>query len=284
MKKNIVMLMICFAMQMHAMEKENQWSITVYGTKINLTKDSYDKRQVNVDVMVVGYNKSAGSRNICSISRRNDKGEDDILLAPMPRDDDGLQLFSLSSTVSNVFSIAEPWVAHCSVYINGQYSDETIRYCYEKKGKLVEEDCIQRVEFYADMALQEASKDLSFCYEIVLKEGLERLGNKEEKSIGLLALSADLNLVSHDQVGFPREKAAPIAAASILEFIKNNIGAYNCIELFVEQNCGFDLYKELLMQWRGKENVLLLYFAQKDSEHLLSSLPCELISYIANLI
>jgi hypothetical protein len=38
------------------------------------------------------------------------------------------------------------------------------------------------------------------------------------------------------------------------------------------------------MQWRGKENILLLYFAQKDPENIFSLLPRELIGYIAKLI
>jgi len=88
-------------------------------------------------------------------------------------------------------------------------------------------------------AIEEAGKDLAACYQealdIVLKKLLE---DKKEKNIAFSTLGAD--------VGFPREKAAPIAVKAIVEFIQHNSGAYDVVELFVKKRFEFALYKELL--------------------------------------
>ncbi len=81
-----------------------------------------------------------------------------------------------------------------------------------------------------------------------------------------------------------KENIAPVAVKAIVEYVKSASNAYSRIELFVEEDFEVDLYKELFMQWRGKENVLLLYLAQKDIDNTFSLLPRELIYYIAELI
>jgi hypothetical protein len=132
-----------------------------------------------------------------------------------------------------------------------------------------------------ELAVTESCKALLRCYNIVLNEGIKLLKDKNSKNIALSMLGADFEQ-AHARMF--KNDVIPIAVNAVLECIKNNPKSYDSIELFMEEDADFNHYKELLMQWRGKENVLLLYFAQKDSEHLLSSLPHELIGYIARLI
>jgi hypothetical protein len=99
--------------------------------------------------------------------------------------------------------------------------------------------------FYGDEAIIEAAKELALCYKNVLAEGLTILDKKQEKSIAISALGTD--------VGFPREDAAPVAVATILEFIKTSgndgIEPYALIHLFVKKRSEFARYKELLAEY-----------------------------------
>jgi hypothetical protein len=96
--------------------------------------------------------------------------------------------------------------------------------------------------FTGDKALQEAKKDLKHCYREILKTFANgyRHPNTKYGSIAIQALSID--------VGFPRDKAAPIAIASVLDFIQKNPKAYDVIYLVVKKRSDFELYKKLLLK------------------------------------
>ncbi|HLJ31119.1 MAG TPA: hypothetical protein VKU36_01660 [Candidatus Babeliales bacterium] len=87
---------------------------------------------------------------------------------------------------------------------------------------------------HGESAIQAAQEHLFICYNNILKAGLKKLGNKENKSIAIPTLSASCYL--------PRQDAAIIALIAITDFVKNNPGAYSRIELFVKKRCEFEWY------------------------------------------
>jgi len=143
-------------------------------------------------------------------------------------------------------------------------------------------DTFEYFKYYeGNDAIKEGLQDVRVCYEKVLAYIAERNDKKLAKTVALPTLGVE----KYTGNVFPKDKAAPVAIQSIIEFIKKNRGAYNTIELFVEEDFEFDLYKEFLMSWRrGEENILLLYFAQRDPENICSLLLLDVIHYIAKLI
>jgi hypothetical protein len=90
-------------------------------------------------------------------------------------------------------------------------------------------------ELEGEEAIEAAMLDLFICYQNVLKEGLKKLGDKKDKSIAIPTLSTS--------VVFPRKDAAFCAPITIIDFIKNNPGAYSCISLFVKKQFEYDQYR-----------------------------------------
>ncbi len=283
--KNIVFAAFVFTASVHAMEKENRWSITAYGTQINLNKgdmlDYYADGEKKVDYIVVGRRAQEGKFismivdgliGECStdfqvyFETKNKSSNYRALSHHCLKDGTtipGTLYFPLREGYNVCLTVIEPYVW------GAQY------YCYNSVRKK-DNGKVKFAYYQGDEALEEALKDIRVCYKTVLAKGI----TAGKRSIALPALGAQKCPFG----SFPKEKAAPVAVEAILEFIKNNPKMYDRIELFVEEDFEVDLYKELLMQWRGKENVLLFYFAQKNSEHLISLLLPELIGYIANLI
>jgi len=188
---------------------------------------------------------------------------------------DEYEYFPLREDYNVCLSVLEPYVWRGAK-----------EYCYNsvRSVKRDNDDWQLIFEYYRgdqDLVIKEALKDLGLCYRTVLFQGLQELDKKEQRSIALPTLGVE----DGDSNDFPKDKAAPVAVKSIIEFIKKNRGAYNTIELFVEEDFEFDLYKEFLMSWRrGEENILLLYFAQRDPENICSLLLLDVIHYIAKLI
>jgi hypothetical protein len=116
-----------------------------------------------------------------------------------------------------------------------QYSGEY--YYYAEKKNLDHKNWFYGTKQFGVEAIEDASHDLALCYEKVLAKGL-RIGEGKNKSIALPTLGT--------AVDFPREKAAPIAIKTILEFVKNNPKAYSRIELFVKKRSDLVLYRTLL--------------------------------------
>ena len=116
-----------------------------------------------------------------------------------------------------------------------QYSGEY--YYYAEKKVLDHKNWFYGIKQFGVEAIEDASHDLALCYERVLTTGL-LLDKEKKKSIALPTLGT--------AVDFPREKAAPIAVKTILNFVKNNPKAYSRIELFVKKRSDLVLYRTLL--------------------------------------
>ncbi len=134
-----------------------------------------------------------------------------------------------------------------------------------------------------EAAITESCKYLLCCYNAVLNKGKELLQEKDIKNIALPMLGADSQ---YEHARMFKEDVATIAVNAVLEFLKNQHGAYNNVEFFVEDDADVTLYKKLLMEQCGlTEKVLLFWLAHyKDSQSMFTLLPRELIYYIAQLI
>ena len=180
---------------------------------------------------------------------------------------------------SYVLTIAEPCISQlCEPNKEGELTQYlNFKYCARQLSN--RKDVITRLECFDEDAIAQASNDLASCYKTCLSKGsygLLRQGSKI-KHIALTTLGAD--------TGFPRELAAPIAVATVLEWVKDNLNQYESINLYVKKRSDFALYKKLLIHPCNIANkIWFLYCAHKDSELLLSDLPCELIDYIGLLM
>ncbi len=124
--------------------------------------------------------------------------------------------------------------------------------------------------FNGDQAITEACQDLILCYEKVLEQGIYI----QSKSIAIPTLGAD--------VGFPRDKAAPIALNTITHFLMHHPYAYQCIKLWVKNRSEFVAYTTFLTNYWQRPT--LLYCTHKDENHFLYGVPGDIIGYILLLI
>ncbi len=275
MKKNMLLVASLFTACVQGMET-NFWTITFVGTKINLNKGFISDAGDKVDAIVVGINQQLNShfynvgelfekpRFVYEESRDTDDASDDSYQPyPYYLVDKVRSYKSLKKGVAcRVFFMTEPCIRR----------DEFFGYSVDRPHPWQ-----KNLWFGGNKAIEEATKDLAFCYKEAFDGVLKRLTDKVGRSIAFATLSAD--------VGFPREKAVPIAVRTLLECIKNNPGAYDRIELFVNKRFEFAWYKLLLMEDCGLiEKICLLYCANKDPEHLISMWPREIIYYIAKLV
>jgi len=276
MKMKISMLAILCTICAHGMEMEKNWSVVLHGTKINLTQGNmlaaYADETKKVDLIVVGYHEQeiVGNGSICGYPL----GECRRVFHTKFKVDnsDQVTIFKPRKGYNRCFKITEPFVEF-------EYDQGKLNICcYERCVQLnTDKSYTLHEKLYRDeKAIEEASKDLALCYNNAFLYGLEQLKEKKEKSIAFPTLSAD--------VGFPRDKAAHIAVASIFEYIQYNPKAYHCIELFMQEKDEFDLYKELFAKYhRIRENYILfccIYNDVQKTEHLLATVPQDVITYI----
>lgn len=277
MKKNMLLVASVFTACVQGMET-NFWTITFGGTKINLNKGFISDAGDKVDAIVAGINQQLSS-HYCNVGKlfeqchfvyKESRDTDDA------SDDDSYQPYlgnltdkrrCLKGVDCRVFLMAEPCI---------RQRNKIFVYSLERPDP-EEQNTFDCLCFGGNEAIEEATKDLAFCYREAFDGVLKKLTDKVGKSIAFATLSAG--------VGFPREKAVPIAVKTLLECIQNNPGAYDRIELFVNKRFEFAWYKLLLMEDCGLiERICLLYCANKDPEHLISMWPREIIYYIAKLV
>jgi hypothetical protein len=276
MKKNIGMLLVLYTSFMHGMEKENTWSITAYGTKISLHKGD----------MVRHYADDKGTEEIAICRGRTQHcGQYEGLSWPrlplgkcykmgglsfrLYEDNNTYVVMDLRSWDQFLKHKESDWVgARKGIHL--RCMDEPWLYKKDDKGLYYEryhQTQWKRNEpmekYYGDEAIEEYLEDVSLCYKILLNQ--EALAG-DVKNMAISVLGTGFKY--HEGFFAPKERLSLSAVKAILEYIKSSPRAYSCIELFVEDS-DFDLYKKLLMEWKGKENVLLFYFAQKDSEIIL---------------
>lgn len=262
MTKNILilpLLAITFAhgMEINSLPAINSWIISYNKTKITLTQETLYNIKNKVELTVIGTNhqnellKDQKKRIVFFPYYEVSK----TCLTNYVLFDNGSTVFAQRGTMP-FLQVTEPFITHVS--------HNSIYHVVRN---------IRHFEFKNDQAIKEASKDLTLCYEETLNRGLLGLN---KKSIALPTLSTE--------VGFPEDKAAPIAVETVIQFIKNN-QHYDDIYLVVKKDSEFNLYKSLLIQHTGLlYKIYLFYWTHKDQEKNLSLLPREIRDYIIQLI
>ena len=237
MKIKICLLLVACAINTYGMEQENFWSITVGTTKINLNKgnmvnsednmlNAYADGKKKVAYIVVG--KYAQQRayypsnywdsvNDCSVA-------ESIFFMPEKNNHsykknflDRLYYFPQGKDYPICLKVTEP------CYIRNYYL------YYDKE----------------DQNMEKMLQNLEVCYQTVLNKISQEKNENLEKSIALPTLGTGHMCYNE----LPADKATPVVVKAILEFVKHNPSAYDCIEFFVNTTSGsyeFDLYKELL--------------------------------------
>ncbi len=141
------------------------------------------------------------------------------------------------------------------------------RACKHKKGYY------QNGEFTSDQAIEEASKDLIFCYKQCLTLGATL---DCTKNIDFPTLSAD--------VGFPRSNAVLIAITTVFNYLKKNPQSYECVNFYFKKCSDGELYRKFLMEYYKPITIYLLYFIHKDQQSAPSTVPHNVINNIAWLM
>ncbi len=219
------------------------WSITLYGTKVTLNKGFIGDVGDKVDMIVLGRSQQATLRNPffcdtmnwcrhewcskgCSTVYRKSRDDESA------SDDDTYNSFKYVD--NDVPEKQQIWTRALETKVN--CGTVIIR---EPRIMVDDSEFYYINEYEVECRGRQAIVDaLELCYNDILSEVLEELDDKKGKSIALPALSTD--------VGFPRGCATLVAVKTIVEFIRNNSGAYSLIELFVEKRSEYALYKELL--------------------------------------
>jgi hypothetical protein len=221
MNRSMMMAIALFPACIQAMEeKENSLNITVYGTSFNLNKgnmfDAYSDGKKKADFIVVE-----------EYAKQRKNGPDGLARRDFPQNND--------------YNILEVTESRVGVSIYGDVFYE--RY---KPYKLYR---------WKDEAVEEALKDLKLCYKEVLAKAVQVKKEKLAKSIVLPALGIGLctSLPFQQNNYYLENEAAQATITAIFEFLKNNPGSYDRIELFIEEDFKFDLYKEFLAKILSKK-------------------------------
>jgi hypothetical protein len=275
------------------MEDINHFSIALYGTTINVSrKPLYDVAHT-VEYIIVGkhqqqlldhiFNRKEGCirhspsfnkfyhpglihfKDSISYKHTNDESDpNDETYKPFEEENK----FTLTTVIpqsesQTIIEIAEPYITSDGYYRDPISNQLKLRFRY-RKTKLRKE-----CTFDGQQAITEASKDLAWCYENALMTGIIY------KNIAIPTLGAD--------VGFPREKAAPIALTEITDFIRAfHPHTYNRIELVVKKWSEFTAYKKFLIDCWIEPCLLIL--AHTDKDHFLYHVPREIIDFILLLM
>jgi hypothetical protein len=314
MKKNILLIACLFSACVYGMET-NSWSITFGDTKINLNQgfmiDTYAQGERKIDLIAMGCyqqealngDSSCGSpvghcylgRDTPRFKAREGSFDRGYKWSSRACNDHKVCTWMFPQREDNpIFvKVIEPVLyfevddeardkANIGSDCDSEELEKYVTYPHYETLRLDSEnkfaDC---VSYEGDQIIEEASKDLALCYANVLLDGLQRLGEKKEKSIALPTFGTRCDSLGF---AFPRKKAACVAVKSILTFIKDNPNAYDRLELFVEKQSEFKSYIQFLMEGCGlTEKICLLYLIYNSRDDLSSLLhaPQDVISYIA---
>jgi len=312
MKKHILLLPFLFPASIHSMETNSlleitkkSFNIAYCGTKINVTKKSLFEISDKVTMTIVGKHQQKmlhyyfaenydcigityfpGSPIYQKYEEYDSDSDDDTYkpYEPCHLSDTHQHNFKKLEDKHLITKIIEPCITQTTL-LNGQKT-----YLYNVMRKNV--NSVNHVAVLTSIdktAIEEASKDLIQCYNNVLTFPIEcgtldnhicanKLNNSAKPTVALPPLGAD--------VGFPRDKAAPIAITTVLKFIKNNPNAYGTIYFYVKKRSDFARYKLLLMHHTGVlYNICLFILAHKyDKSSVVSIFPQEIVHYITQLI
>jgi hypothetical protein len=208
MKIKICLLLVACATNAYGMEQENSLDITVYGTRFILNKGN----------MFDAYSDGKKKADFIVVEEHANYARQ------RKNDSDGLGRRDFPRNIC-LEVITESRVG-VSIYGDVFYE----RY---KPYKLYR---------WRDEAVTEALKDLKLCYKEVLAKAVLA------KSIVLpaLGIGSYTSLPFHQNNYYLENEAAQATITAIFEFLKNNPGSYDSIELFVEEDFKFDLYIEFL--------------------------------------
>jgi hypothetical protein len=293
MKKNILLIACLVILFTHPMERIDHFSVKLYGTIINVSKQSLRNVAGTVGCVIVGKHQQQlldhilDEKQKCirnsppfnkfyhpglihlqdAIFYKNENDEsnsDDDTYKPFEEENK----FTLTQVVpqqkgQKIVGVTEPYIT-----LDGWYQDHLTNQlvpCFRyRKTKSRKE-----LTLYKEEAIAEASKDLRWCYENALMTGIIHT------SVAISTLSAD--------IGFPREKAVPIALTEIINFIRNYAPRiYDRVELVVKKRSEFAAYKKILIDYWQKPCLLIL--AHKDENHFLHNVPREILDSILQLM
>lgn len=260
--KKVMVVACLFSASAYAAENTKDLMLSVGGTLFHIVKDDMYKYDSSVDLMVVGRNQqkklkepafndsrevgklySVENNIVRVLPKESASASDDDTYKPYVTNATKLWKKAEDKTIAcNIFAIIEPRIMH------GQFEwSEADTYGYfpkrphpEKKNHFF--DC----QFFGDEAILEARRDLVRCYLAVLQEGLEVLGDKDNKTIALASLGT--------AVGVPRKAAAAPAFDAIVNFLKNNPGKYSLVQLFIKKRSEYVLFRELIAQYLEQQH------------------------------
>lgn len=250
MKKRMVMAIALSAACMQGMESidSNSWSITLGKTNVNVIKgsmlDTYAKEDRTINLMVLGNYQQQYVKGYRGQCEDMILGECDVVVLPLLKareHDQKKSLYFPEKKNKPVFwTILEPYLEHKDEVDGFQYPSYSVKRYFPNSYL----SPIERGKYAGDQVIPEASKDLAFCYEKVLRMGSSEIHIcRKEKTIALPTLGTRYE---KSKFAFPRKEAAHVAVKAVTEFIIKKPEAYDRIEMFVEKCSEFDLYKKLL--------------------------------------
>lgn len=257
----------CYSMEKEA--KQNRFSITTYGTTITLLKGLIS--QANVDLTIVGKNQQKALKNpanddpllllekvkyqfdsinycIYEKQQEHDSGsEDDTYIPYNHLIKDKLYQKATKKVIDHpVMLIHEPRIVQFQYY-DPLSQQQIIGHAYHQNKKQ-----IAASDDTPEIQVKTALEHLTLCYRTALFNSLLKLKNNTTKSIALPTLGAD--------VGLSRDKAALIAIATILQFIKNNPYKFSHMYLYVKKWSDYKRYEDLLIEhYLVIHRALLIY-------------------------
>jgi hypothetical protein len=286
MKKRFIIITCFLYLFIHSMEKldqkkTNHFSIVLYGTMINVSTQSLS--DITTERFIVGTNEqfllNPSTCIRCYTSGKIIRYQNSFCTNTYDAHyahDNAYEFFEeengskrhknaiCHTTRDNqVMVIVEPCISLNSWYYVIKKQISVPQYTVQKPDKIIG----QLSTLTGDDAISQASKDLALCYTTALE------CKTNPQTIAIPTLGAD--------VGFPRDKAVPIALNAILTFLKNNPKKYERIELVIKKQSEFAAYKKFLTDYWQKLYLFLL--AHQDREHFLSIIPRDIIRYILQL-
>jgi hypothetical protein len=298
MKNRAILITSLSIFSTHAMKEINHFSIKLYETTINVNKKPLYAIADNIDFIIVGKHQQQlldhefifeekytrfsafntfyqpgliGPRDTFFAQNEDDESaSDDETYKPFEEENRcKLRKKVIPKQLhQTIIEVTEPYITFDGYHRHHATNVLLPRFRYKVK-KFNKHGTLKEHTFYGEQAILEASNSLAQCYENVLMLG------SIYNSIVIPTLSADL--------GFPREKAVPIALTEIINFTRNyHPYAYNRVELVVKKRSEFAAYTTFLMHYWIKPCLLIL--AHKDTEHFLYNVPREIINNILQLM
>jgi hypothetical protein len=268
-------------------KKNNFFSIVLYKTRINVSRKSLDNIQF-CDLFITGKNDQfllSATRNTerdympGSISYENRVFFKDI---NNENNSNAYEFFqeelrtqspyyiTFQSERPRVLLVSEPCISSQGWHANECGNPLTLIPQYKVDRFSEDTGLLMTNIFSGNRAISEAAKDLALCYQAALLNA----ANNQAESIVIPTLGAD--------VGFPRDKAVPIALNTIIHFLETDPHRYKRIELVVRKQFEFAAYVKFLINYSQKPGLLIL--AHKDTEHFLYDIPGDIIGYILQLM